>query len=56
MLDLSKLTDKEKAVVLARREYMRKWRTANPDKQKEYSDRFFEKQMKEQQKKNLLQS
>lgn len=43
MKDMSKLTPEEKAVVLARREYQRKWREKNPTKQKEYSDRFFSK-------------
>ncbi len=43
MKDLSKLSDMEKAVILARREYMRKWRKNNPQKQKEYTDRYFAK-------------
>lgn len=47
MKDISKLTDEEKAVVLAKREYMRNWRKSNPDKQREYSDRFFSKKAAE---------
>ena len=49
MKDLSKLPEAERAVILARREYMRKWRKKNPEKQKEYAERFFTKQMQEQQ-------
>lgn len=48
MKDISKLTPEEQAVVLAKREYMRKWRAANPDKQKEYNDRFYSKQAQAQ--------
>ncbi len=47
MKDISKLTDEEKAVVLAKREYMRRWRENNPNKQLEYSNRFFSKKAAE---------
>lgn len=47
MKDLSKMTDEEKAVVLAKREYMRKWRKSNPTKQQEYNNRFFSKKATE---------
>ena len=43
MEDTSKLTEQEKAIVLARREYMKQWRQKNPHKQKEYTDRYFAK-------------
>lgn len=49
MKDLSKLSDTEKSVILARREYMRQWRKNNPQKQKEYTERFFAKQIQKQQ-------
>ena len=49
MKDLSKLSEAEKAITLARREYMRKWRAKNPTKQKEYNDRFFSKQAQNEQ-------
>ncbi len=49
MKDLSKLSDTEKSVILARREYMRQWRKNNPQKQKEYEERFFAKQLQKQQ-------
>lgn len=41
--DVNKLTEQEKAIILARREYMRQWRQKNPHKQKEYTDRYFAK-------------
>ena len=34
----------EKAVILARREYQRKWRENNKDKVKAHNERFFKKQ------------
>ena len=43
MKDISKLTPSERAVVLAKREYMRRWRESNPTKQQEYNNRFFHK-------------
>jgi hypothetical protein len=43
MKDIKQLTEQEKAIVLARREYMRQWRKKNPKKQKEYTDRYFAK-------------
>lgn len=43
MKDISKLIEQEKAIILARREYMRQWRQKNPHKQKEYNDRYFAK-------------
>ena len=43
MKNLAVLTEKEKAVIIARREYMKDWRKRNPTKQKEYSDRYFAK-------------
>lgn len=47
MKDITKMTNEEKAVVLAKREYMRRWREANPTKQKEYNKRFFTKKAAE---------
>lgn len=43
MKDVEMLSEKEKAIVLARREYMKQWRKNNPKKQKEYTDRYFAK-------------
>lgn len=43
MKDIKQLTEQEKVIVLARREYMRQWRKKNPKKQKEYTDRYFAK-------------
>lgn len=43
MKNLAVLTEKEKAVIVARRAYMKQWRQKNPHKQKEYTDRYFGK-------------
>lgn len=44
MKDLTNLSEEEKAVILARREYQRKWRENNKDKVKAHNERFFRKQ------------
>lgn len=41
MKDLEKLTEDEKAVVIARREYYKKWRSENAAKVKANQARFF---------------
>ncbi len=44
MKDLTNVSEEEKAVILARREYQRKWRENNKDKVKAHNERFFKKQ------------
>ena len=41
MKNLTNLSEEEKAVILARREYQRKWRENNKDKVKAHNERFF---------------
>lgn len=43
MIDITKLSDEERAVVLARRDYYRKWQKKNADKVKKNNARFFRK-------------
>ena len=47
MIDISTLSDEERAIIKARREYQRRWREANKDKVKEHNKRFYEKMAKE---------
>lgn len=44
MIDVSKLSEEERAVVLARREYYRKWKKKNAEKVKATNARFFKRQ------------
>lgn len=44
MIDVSKLSEEERAIILARREYYRKWKAKNKDKVKANQDRFYKKQ------------
>ena len=41
MIDVSKLSPEERAVVLARREYYRQWKKKNAEKVKATDARFF---------------
>ena len=43
MADISKLPINEQKVILARREYFRKWRQANKDKVREHNRRYWQK-------------
>lgn len=43
------MTDQAKQI---QREYIRKWRANNPDKQREYNRRYWEKKAKEAQRQN----
>ena len=45
MANLDNLTEEERNIVLARREYQRRWREANKDKVKAHNKRFYEKQV-----------
>lgn len=47
MIDISKLSPEEKAIRIAKREYARKWRKANPDKAKQYIQRYWKKKAAE---------
>lgn len=47
MVDVSKLTESERAEVEARRAYKKAWREANKDKIKEYNKRFYAKKAAE---------
>ena len=49
MTDISKLSENEKAVVLAKRAYFRNWRKNNKEKAKAYQQRYWEKKAQEQQ-------
>lgn len=44
MKDVSKLTAEERATVIAKREYARKWRAKNPDAIKRANERFYLRQ------------
>lgn len=44
MTDVSKLTPAERELVLARREYKRRWRQSNPDKVRAANERFYQRQ------------
>lgn len=44
MTDISKLTPAERELVLARREYKRRWRQSNPDKVRAANERFYQRQ------------
>ena len=43
MIDISKLSEDERKVIIARREYKRAWNRANPDKVKEHQRRYWKK-------------
>lgn len=44
MIDLTTLSEEEKAVILAKRAYKRAWNAKNKDKVKAINDRFYKKQ------------
>ena len=46
MIDISKLSAEEKALVLAKREYHRAWKKKNVDKVEAANRRFYERQAK----------
>lgn len=48
MQDLSKLSEEERSMILARRAYMKKWRAENKDKVKASNERFYKKLVSEQ--------
>lgn len=48
MIDISKLSEQEKKVVLARREYYRRWKKANADKVRANQERFYLRQAQQQ--------
>ena len=43
MIDISKLPEDERKIIIARREYKRAWNRANPDKVKEHQRRYWKK-------------
>ena len=43
MIDISKLPEEERKIIIARREYKRAWNRANPDKVKEHQRRYWKK-------------
>ena len=43
MIDVTKLSEEERSVVLARRAYYREWKRKNADKVKDTTTRFFKK-------------
>lgn len=47
MIDINTLSQEERKLVEARREYKRKWRAANKDKVQQHNKRFYEKMAKE---------
>ena len=47
MININTLSPEERKIVEARREYQRKWREANKEKEKEHNKRFYEKKAKE---------
>lgn len=44
MKNLNELTDTERELILARREYKRRWRLANIDKVRKANERFYRRQ------------
>ena len=44
MIDVNKVSPAEREMILARRAYMSKWRTENPEKVRAATERFFKKQ------------
>lgn len=44
VIDLTTLSEEEKAVILAKRAYKRSWNAKNKDKVKAINDRFYKKQ------------
>lgn len=44
VIDLTTLSEEEKAVILAKRAYKRAWNAKNKDKVKAINDRFYKKQ------------
>lgn len=48
MTDISKLSESEQAVILARRAYFRKWREKNREKARGYLQRYWEKKAQEE--------
>ncbi|MGN0678588.1 MAG: phosphatase [Oscillospiraceae bacterium] len=51
-INLETLSDDERSIIEARREYKRKWRAANKERVKEYDRRFWAKKAAEQAKFN----
>lgn len=47
MVDVNALSQEERRIVEARREYKRKWRAANKDKVQQHNKKFYEKMAKE---------
>ena len=43
LTDITKLSEEEKAIVLAQRAYKKAWRNRNKDKVKAANDRFYKK-------------
>lgn len=43
MVDINTLSQEERRIVEARREYKRKWRAANKEKVQQHNKRFYEK-------------
>ena len=50
MIDVTKLSEEERSVVLARRAYYREWKRKNADKVKDTTTRFFKKHAERKQK------
>lgn len=48
MIDVNILSEEERRIVEARREYKRKWRAANRDKVQQHNKRFYEKMATEE--------
>lgn len=44
VIDLTTLSEEEKAIILAKRAYKRAWNAKNKDKVKAINDRFYKKQ------------
>lgn len=53
MIDLTTLSEEEKAVILAKRAYKRAWNAKNKDKVKAINDRFYKKQADKKQAEKL---
>lgn len=55
MVDIDTISQEERRIIEARREYQRKWRAENKDKVQQHNKRFYEKKAAES-KKNTTES
>lgn len=52
MVDINSISQEERRIIEARREYQRKWRAENKDKVQQHNKRFYEKKAAENKRKS----